>query len=443
VLSDGRVVGAGGAVEVTGGVRDLVRAASVIATVGCGALCTTCNYGEVVVVQPAAAAHGPFHLVLVPDPEDSAVARKLGWSGRVPRAEVTISPANSDTAVGPPVASLLTDGEGAASVADLPDGDYVVEVRRVLTAGEAAALAPTDDVVGFMAYAVVNRGEDTVFVPGSHRHSIVISEWAFNDGWIPGTGEYYFGGYLELANNSDTTVYLDGLVVGDAFALAFDTWAGACAEYEAMTNDPDGVWARYFDSVPGSGHTYPLAPGRTAVLATDAIDHSAVVPGGLDLSHADFEFIGEADVDNPSVPNLVDIGVASFPWFGHGPIFALNAEAVPFVALPIDVQALPRQRIPTGEEYVRVPRDRLLDVVAGNPTFQFQWVPCPHLVHGNFDRHPARMLTLAYKVVEVLSAHRKAAVVRPDGRVVLQHTRSGIADFYLAPRTPWSLPSAR
>ena len=57
---------------------------------------------------------------------------------------------------------------------------------------------------------------------------------------------------------------------------------------------------------PGSGTDYPLAPGHAALVAKEAIDHSAISPWQPDLSHADFEW--PVGVNNPDVPNLQDIG---------------------------------------------------------------------------------------------------------------------------------------
>jgi len=398
-------------------------------------LCFSCNYGEVVVVAPAAAGHGPLTISIQADPEDSAVARELGWSRGIPGAEVTVSPGVEDTATGAPIAVLQTDSTGMASVSDLADGHYLVEARRLLTADEASRLSPAQDVIGFAGEAGAQRGRVTVPVPASRRHSVVISEWAFNYGWIASAGlDYEFGGYLELANNSDTTVYLDGLVIGMAYSLAQEYRPGQCAASEGTTNDPDGIWTRYFDSLPGTGRTYPLAPGRTAVIATDAIDHSVIWSGGLDLSHADFEFIGDADVDNPSVPNTIDIGLAPY-WFGHGLILA-GLSVVAFVALPLDVAALP---MTPGHDYARVPRAKILDVVALLSTFPLAYPLCPHLVHSNFDRHRARLME-GYNVGVTYSVTRRVAYTRADGRKILQHTRTAIADFVRGPRTPGWLP---
>jgi hypothetical protein len=404
------------------------------------ALCASCNYGEVVVVQPAAAGHGPLTLSIQVDPEDSAVARELGWTRGIPGAEVTISPADADTAKGPPVAALESDNAGGVSIGDLPDGHYIVEVTRLLAPAETAKLTAPGDVVGFMAYAVVERVEDILLVPGSHRRSIVISEWAFEPEWERNPLQmYFYGGFLELTNNSDTTIYLDGLVVGDGYAKDSDLRPGWCAASEFVTTDPDGVWARFLDSVPGTGRDHPLAPGASVVIATDGIDHSGIVPGGLDLSHADFEFIGDADVDNPGVPNMVDLTVKYWAYMPHGLVsgYFTHLVVISFVALPLDTASL--LHTPTND-YVRIPRGRLLDVVASRAAYIFEWPECPDIVHPNFDRQPARFKVDSRLLPEALSGHRKVALTRSDGRKILQDTRSGMADFFRGPRTPGRLP---
>jgi len=402
-------------------------------------LCATCNYGEVTVVQPAAKGTSALTLTIQPDGEDAAVAAQLGWPSGIPGADVTVSPAAGDTAVGPPVAVLQTDSAGRLSVPDLPDSGYLVKVRRVLAPAEAARLAPSEDVVGFMARAVVRPGNVTLYAPASHRNSIVISEWSFHPEAIPNVGGYTYGGYLELANNSDTTVYLDGLVVGEGIAPIQDYPLNPCATWEYLSNDPDGVWANRFDSLPGSGHTYPLAPGATAVIATDAIDHSLISPDGLDLSHADFEGIGSADADNPQVPNTITLGPHS--WFlDHGILFWGVLSDVVFVALPVDTAALPTQLTPSGSPYARIPRAKILDVIALRGNWNgFTYPFCPHMVHSNFDWRPAQLIVFELRGGPY-SIQRKVAYTRADGRKILQDTRTSNADLFFGLRTPFQLP---
>ena len=423
------------------------RAASLAALAAGLLACLTCNYGEVVVVQPAAAGRGPLTLSIQVDPEDSAVARALGWTAGIPNADVVISPGAGDTATGPPIATLQSDADGNVTVPDLRDGKYLVEVRRLLGSAEMAKLAAGEEVVGFMEREMAQRGAATIRVPASRRRSIVISEWAFQPQWVPTANAWYhFGGYLELANNSDTTVYLDGLVVGEAFAIGFENFSGACEAYESQTNDPDGLWARYLDSLPGTGRDHPLAPGAVAVIATDAVNHTAISPDGLDLSHADFEFIGSADVDNPNVPNAVSIGLEDCcaAYGGHGLILNEVLEEVAFISLPVDTAALPRWA-DADHRYERVPRARVLDVVALLSSFQGSAAPCPRLVHPNFDRYRGRFgpigaNSLGYNPEGLYSVQRKVAYVRVDGRAILQHTRTTNTDFFYGLRTPFRLP---
>jgi hypothetical protein len=122
---------------------------------------------------------------------------------------------------------------------------------------------------------------------------------------------------------------------------------------------------------------------------------------------------------------------------GHGLILSGTA-VVAFVAVPLDVASLPEQKTRVGNHlYLRVPRGKILDVVAlltASPnTF------CPHLVHSNFDRYPARM-TSAGTWDPVSSVSRKVAYTRADGRKILQHTRTAASDFFRGTRTPGRLP---
>jgi hypothetical protein len=437
----------------------LLRGATVLAAL---LACAACKHGEITVVEPAAKPPGSaFTLTILPG--ESQAAAELGWTAGVPGAEVILAPSvkplptsPGDTATGPPIDTVMTDSTGHVSVPDLPAGWYYVEVRRWLTDAERARLGSGADLIGFATQEVVERGSDTVYVPGSHRQSILISEWSGFDEYVPGACCYYFGGYLELANNADTTVYLDGLVIG-LFDADIETSAGGnCARLEPFDNDPDGVWIYYMDSLPGTGHDYPLAPGAVAVIATDAIDHRAnSAQDGLDLSHANFEFVGNADPDNPSVPNTVTIGANGTygdgysDVGGHGMLLYLGLGAGIVVALPVDTTSLPRGKKFPSSEFTnqRIPRDRILDVFLTyfwNAAITYSGI-CPHQVNSYFDRAwpPWELYTPpeGWRQRGQYSVQRKVAYARSDGRKLLQDTRSTEADFYVGLRTPFQLPS--
>lgn len=179
-----------------------------------------------------------------------------------------------------------------------------------------------------------------------------------------------------------------------------------------------------------------------ALFATDAIDHRSLIPGGLDLEGADFEFSGLLDADNPAVPNLIEIGRVVYP-AGHGLQFA-DAIAVPFVALPVNVGTLP-VGYPFGTEdnssYVRFPADRILDAVSIGRKYLAGFPDCPPLVNLRFDRAASRARGTNNEIEEYsFSISRRLSPVQSSGRRVLQHTRSGNADFVRTPKTPGSLP---
>lgn len=427
-------------------------------------LCLTCKYGEVTVIEPAAKPPGSG-LTLTILPGETQAAAELGWTAGIPGAEVILAPSvkarpdtPGDTATGPPIAVLVSDSAGHVSVPDLPEGWYYVEVRRWLTDAERARLAPGGDLIGFMTQEVVERGSDTLYAAGSHRQSLVISEWSYYPEYIPGAACcYYFGGYLELANNADTTVYLDGLVIG-LFGIDLESAppTGVCTLLEPFDNDPNGVWVYYMDSLPGTGHDYPLAPGAVAVIATDGIDHRANSPqDGLDLSHANFEFVGTDDPDNPSVPNTVTIGVmGSFGEGdpiegGHGMILDFGVGTGIVVALPVDTKSLPTEkRLPTSDWTLqRIPGDHVLDTFLVSfvlPPYTDQYTYCLHQVNSSFDRAwpPWELYTPpeGWRQGGQYSVQRKVAYTRPDGRKILQQTRSTQADFFVGLRTPFLLP---
>jgi len=421
--------------------------------------CATCTHGDITVVEPA--AQGPndtLALTIVPDAEDVASASALGWKGGIPGAEVILAPSvepkgwgAGDTATGPPIDTLVTDSAGHVSVPDLAPGWYYVEVHRWLTPTELGRLAPGADVIGFMTRKVVERRRDTLTVPGSHRRSIVISEVSSFPQWIPGTPDSYtLGGYLELANNTDTTVYLDGLVVG-LMGLEVESVPpnGWCAGHESYDNDPAGLWVEFMDSLPGTGREYPLAPGAVAVIATDAIDHRPLSPlWGLDLSHANVEMVGTSGADNPGVPNSIPISTNGLWDPGHGMIFTFNLASAVVVALPVDTAALPRALKfgPDGNWVQRIPRDHVLDVLwAYWSDIAASGSLCPIQVNSAFDREPAplwwsHMPDGDWHSVGAYSIQRRVAYTRSDGRKILQATRSTEADFFVGLRTPFQLP---
>ena len=405
--------------------------ALLVALAGCGG-------GDRNVVEPPLPPPTDFTLTLRAHPEDVAVAQQLGWSGGIPAAEVTITPSQGSGAV----QRLTTGADGTVKLDALAPDSYRLTARRMFTPSELAKLGAGSDAVAFVGEDEVGVGNNTrtvtVTLPASRRRSLVISEWSFNSWQSPTSNSYLFGGYLELYNNSDTTVYLDGVLIARAGSALTALPHLSCEAAAPVAMDPDGLWASEIASFPGSGRQYPLAPGGVVVVATDAIDHSALLPDMLDLRGADFEFMGPADVDNPSVPNMLDVGTGS-PFFGHG-LFFPGTDVVVVLGEAVDPRALRRAGHPVnGDPWLRIDRARMLDVLATTNTIYSTLKPppiyCAAMISTTIDRQHA-VLGHDQPGEHLVSISRKVLDTLPDGRLLLQHTRTSANDYHRTPRTP-------
>ena len=371
------------------------------------------------------------------DSEDAATAAALGWTSGIPGVQVTVTPA--DTSGGVP--RFLQGSDSGTLFLDQVAGRYTIDLERWLTDSERAQLPAGDDAVGFVAHTVLFTETAPTQIPvamvASRRHGIVISEWKGDPVQAANLETYLFTGYLRLYNNTDSTIYLDGFVIGSGLASQFDYPNYPCSLYLPYALDPNGVWANWFHQLPGRGTDYPLSPGGTAVLATDAIDHRPLYPIGLDLRQANFEFYaGAGDVDNPDVPNAPDIGTRPNP-AGHGLLWA-GLASVAFIARPLDRSAL-RTEFFGNVTWARIPAASLLDVMAMKTTYKSGYTECSWLVHPRFDRQLVQLLGRPI-VDDTLAYRRRAVPFTINGRPVLQYTRTSAWDFTTAPRRPFAIP---
>ena len=389
-----------------------------------------CDVPGVTVVRPEAAttqAELAIHVAL----EDSSVAQALGWAAGVPGATVVfhrfIDPFRPET--------LLTDAAGRVTVRDLLPGWYLVAGYRVLTAEETG---PTGGAV-----RAFGDGRKLNFTGGGSLDlslgmdqpgSLVFSEYFSGGGTLETLG-YDWAQFYELYNNGDTTVYLDGMLLGWAYGRFGSQ--NPCAENEPFREDPQGLWSWFFHQFPGRGADYPVAPGGTVVIAMDAADHSQAHPSFPDLSGADFELEGAADVDNPDVPNLREVGPQS-DRRGHG--MYTGDPTVLYLALPVDVAGLTKGLVGGSEHAAaRIPGDRIVDVRHGD------WVDPdaePPFVYDEYcsyvNREFDRLASPWYRPSgdSRISQHRK--VVRTDNgsRVVLQDVNTSFVDWVLSLYSP-------
>ena len=156
-----------------------------------------------------------------------------------------------------------------------------------------------------------------------------------------------------------------------------------------------------------------------------------------DLTHSDFEFAGTRDADNPAVPNMVDVGLVSYP-DGHGLEFQ-GLGVVTVLARPLDVATLIHSTSIFGE-YIRIPRAAILDVISIQSNYPgASFPPCSRLLPPIVDRRWSEARGTDDLLEYRYSLSRRPAAGVP-GPAVLWWTRDSYSDFARTLRNPDSAP---
>lgn len=272
-------------------------------------------------------------------------------------------------------------------------------------------------------------------------NDFVIEEVFYTGTLTPDGNQYYGDQYMKITNNSDKTLYADGLVI---FKSAFMT-------VDKYNYTPD-IMAECFtvDSglvLPGSGTDYPVAPGASIVIADTAIDHTEFNSQSFDLSGAAFEYFNELDeddVDNPAVPNVKTLFADDF-WTWHNRGFhsyaigrlgeGVTAESFATdYAYTVDYTMVVEGygEFPMSDDYWKVPNEWLADAVNLSIEETFAWIVTAPTVDsgwtycGKIDGDDTRYGK---------SVRRKIAR-ELDGRAIYKDTNNSTVDF-----TPEAKPS--
>ena len=374
-----------------------------------------------------------LHVRIAPQAAD--VAQALHWTDGVPGAEVRVHLIGTDFSW----ETAITDDQGTAHLPRLVSGRYRVAVYRPLSETEAEQAGIEALAAGRIMNVAAGGTEQTIDLAPNRTGPLVISEI-----YAPATPaaelRYNFHMFFELYNNSDRTVFLDGLTFGRAQLIDAASPAVPCAESARFRKDPDGVWAVFLHRFPGSGGEHALAAGDAVVVALDAVDHSVIDPRLPDLSDADFELLGSGDVDNPAVPNLVEVGLQ--PWFhGHGLLFYISRTL--FIADRLDPATLERAvwALPSGNsEMLRIPAEDLIDVVwteDNDALSDRRYERCDGVVHETFDQLGGGYLQNGVELTLSVQRLRLPGDAGDAGRLL--DTNVSAVDLFKGPITPGTI----
>jgi hypothetical protein len=350
-----------------------------------------------------------------------------------------------------------TDAQGNVKFESLLQGRYTMAISRQLTAAERARLSAADQEVSlFAGSAAANLGpgqhqQHDIDLVAGRRGSLVISE-VFNHNTTP---VYGMGDHLEVYNNSDTTVYLDGLylLLTGVGGYHDGNELKPCSDPVSMMlrNDASRFWTHQIWMFPGTGRQYDVPPGEGRVVAMDAIDHftaSGNNPMYSDLSGAHFEqFMSDADTDNPGSVNMLRVRITGTGIFGRG--FPLNNNRTIAIALPapiVDSATHTSQSPVPGEglrstTYVAIPAANVLDAFSyGTDPLHLEAFPhlprpCNPWISPVFDRaHFVPHMTERTGTIR-----RRTMGTMSNGRDIVQRTRNSSRDIEIGPSLRRSL----
>lgn len=337
---------------------------------------------------------------------------------------------------------IVLKPESATFHQKLLEGKYQVS----LTAG----LAYQSDRLGkvrttvSIEESIVVKGEKSTFtlIPQyteSVSSGFVIEELFLSPTYNPETKKSYTYGeqYIKITNNSDVTLYADGL--GIAQSALKSNMKRDFVDKDAIK---DILPVDFLSIIPGDGTTYPVKPGASIIIANDALDHSKVFTGAVDLSHADFEIYDRSskpkiqDTDNPEVPNLVSYYKSSET------IFSFNQKGSTTIALvkvPVNAATYEkdyawsakyvfRHKDLTKEMEIKackVPLDWIVDAVFLGIKDKIDWRYIPDTLDSGFT---------GWKESSKDKTGRGTAVIRKvereaNGRKYLKDTNNSTEDF--------------
>ena len=368
-------------------------------------------------------------------PADAILAASLGWPATIiPGATIVLRSGS-----GALEQTVVADASGEATFTGLLQGIYSINALRLLAPSEQASLpVGYSEVDALGGSRIVSIGASPVTtdveLQSTRRGTLVISEVWSGDPAV-GSGFYDDGDYLEIYNNSDAAIELTDKLVVEGFQGTFDNPdLNSCALHAPFQRDSLGIWSTMIYAFPPGAPAVP--PGGVVLLATDAIDHTTISPAAFDLTTADFEFRGPADVDNPQVPDMLSVGPTDGGGVtGHGLSYYSSQPAIA-IADRVDLAALPQQQF-SGRTYIRVPAAAIRDVITWggvNPLFP----SCGSPIHPSLDEEQARVIDNWSS--DFRSITRRHIGTLPSGRALLLRTRSSARDFIAAAATPGAVP---
>lgn len=285
-------------------------------------------------------------------------------------------------------------------------------------------------------------------------------------------GALYRDQFFEIHNNTDRILYADSIYFGRIYGRQSLTtekeyyqagnhqldWSKAVGINIGNVANTDYVYLRDLFMIPGDGKTYPVAPGKSIIIAQNALNHKIPFVGNngaevpirnpeltVDLSQANFEtYFGDipgrlpfaTDINNPAVPNVEIIDYTGNDWIMDNPgrdgyVIFKHSNREEIVALKTYFLPTLISPIPGDKTYRQLPNSWIMDAV------EIQ----PNTISGRLPKKLGPSLDAGFSFV-TLGSYSSQSIIRKTesdngGIIKLKDTNNSTEDFVVIKANPF------
>lgn len=280
-----------------------------------------------------------------------------------------------------------------------------------------------------MKYPLIKDQEAIkIEMKGSQLGPIIFKEIFYS-----GTANFYFRNqFYELYNNSQETVYLDGLF----FANLHPTKATTVMPVWPPEDKGNYVYAIRIWQFPGNGTDYPLAPGESCVISQFAANHKLPQynpDSPIDGTSSEFEFnMNNKNYPDQKAPDMVHVFNNGKADMGGSPQYLTSVFGGAFVIFkpngnevydPVNNKSLQTKDLAEDYSiYAKIPVQYVWDAVeAGDNESMLKAKRVPGVLDAG--------MTYVGATYNSLGVARKKIGERADGTPLLEDTNNSTNDF--------------
>ncbi len=246
----------------------------------------------------------------------------------------------------------------------------------------------------------------------------IIKEVYYSGSETPAGNGYYSDQFIEIHNNSSDTLFADGLSI-----VIHASYGTKENPYAYLANDSVAIQLCY--TIPGTGTEHPIAPGKSFIIAQDAMNHQTDALGNpnspVNLSDSEFEFFATRyegkDIDFAATNMLPNL----FPYIGTDVmIHSKGSHAIALVRFNEDINDFLTQNM-LNEKLAKIPNKWVEDAVEIMP-FGYSY--------KRFDASlDAGMISIEAGAMSGSSIRRKVLSDYSSHRLIYQDTNNSANDF--------------